>query len=80
MAAQARPAALPALAPPVETISGTTLTQVFTLQAGWNAIYLGVEPVNPSPLVNEGTATQPQWVHESPHGGGLRRPGGLWRA
>ena len=40
------------------------MTQTFTLSAGWNAIYLSVEPMNPSPLVNQGTAEQPQWVHE----------------
>ncbi len=48
----ARPAALSLHTPPAETISGAVLTQVFTLQAGWNAIYLGVEPINPSPVVN----------------------------
>ncbi|GEM_PF-2540966 len=40
------------------------ITQTFTLQAGWNAIYLEVEPVNTSPLVNRGTAAAPIWVHE----------------
>lgn len=51
-AAQARPAAIPAQAPPTETFAGAIVTQVFTLSAGWNAIYLGVEPINPSPLVD----------------------------
>jgi SdrD B-like domain len=35
-----------------ETFSGATVTQQFELHAGWNAIYLGVEPVNPSPVTN----------------------------
>lgn len=59
-----RPAALTALTPPEETIADAIVTQVFTLQAGWNAVYLGVEPINPSPLVNEGTTEMPAWVHE----------------
>jgi hypothetical protein len=63
-AEMARPRAVPDLAPPVETVSGAVLTQTFTLQAGWNAIYLGVEPINSSPLVNKGTTDKPQWVHE----------------
>ncbi len=45
---------------------GNTVTQTLTLQAGWNAIYLEVEPVNPSPLINEGTEEDPVWVHEQP--------------
>lgn len=44
--------------------SGATVTQTFTLAGGWNTIYLEVEPINPSPLVNEGTEAQPLWVHE----------------
>ncbi|MBX2997479.1 MAG: hypothetical protein KF893_03130 [Caldilineaceae bacterium] len=44
--------------------SGATVTQTFTLAGGWNTIYLEVEPINPSPLVNEGTEAQPIWVHE----------------
>ncbi len=44
--------------------AGPVITQTFTLQAGWNAIYLEVEPVNTSPLVNRGTAAAPLWVHE----------------
>ena len=50
--AQALPAAIPAQAPPTETFAGAIVTQVFSLQAGWNAIYLGVEPINPSPMTN----------------------------
>ena len=45
-------------------ISGAIITQTFSLSAGWNTIYLGVEPVNTSALVNEGTEAQPLWVHE----------------
>ena len=36
-----------------------TTTQTFTLQAGWNAIYLEVEPINTSPLVNIGPQRGP---------------------
>ena len=63
-AAQARPAAIPAQAPPTETFSGAIVTQVFTLQAGWNAIYLGVEPINGSQLGSDGVPTQSvmEWV------------------
>lgn len=32
--------------------SGDMLTQTFTLQAGWNTIYLEVDPINTSPLVD----------------------------
>jgi len=64
VAVPARPAALPALAPPVETMSGANVTQVFSLQAGWNAIYLGVEPINGSPHGSDGVPTQSvmEWV------------------
>jgi len=44
--------------------AGTVTTQSFTLNAGWNTIYLEVEPINTSPLVNLGTAAEPIWVHE----------------
>lgn len=59
----------PAAAPagPLASADAATspvITQTFTLQAGWNAIYLEVEPVNTSSLVNRGTATAPIWVHE----------------
>jgi hypothetical protein len=46
--------------------SGNTITQDITLNAGWNAIYLEVEPDNPAPLVNVGTAEDPIWVPEQP--------------
>jgi hypothetical protein len=45
-------AAVPALIPPQETFAGAVMAQTFTLSAGWNAIYLGVEPINLSPLVD----------------------------
>jgi hypothetical protein len=62
--AQALPAAIPVQAPPTETFSGAIVTQVFSLQAGWNAIYLGVEPINASPLGSDGIPTQSvmEWV------------------
>jgi hypothetical protein len=44
--------------------SGPATTQTFALQAGWNAIYLEVEPINTSALVNVGTAEKPIMVHE----------------
>ncbi len=44
---------------PVFTSAGAVVTQTFTLAAGWNAIYLEVEPINNSPLVNVGTADDP---------------------
>lgn len=53
------PEAAPALASP-----GLLVTQVFTLSAGWNTIYLEVEPVNGSPLVNVGAEGDPIWVPE----------------
>ena len=34
--------------------AGQVVTQTFTLHAGWNTIYLEVEPANPSPLVGVG--------------------------
>lgn len=40
-------------------VDGAILTQTFTLQPGWTSIYLEVEPINDSPLVNVGTADQP---------------------
>lgn len=40
------------------------LAQTFTLHAGWNTIYLEVEPVNPSPLINIGTDADPILVPE----------------
>ncbi len=50
--------------PIASSVVGPVITQAFTLQAGWNAIYLEVEPINTSPLVNIGTAADPIWVHE----------------
>lgn len=47
----------------VET-EGNTVTQTVTLHAGWNAIYLEVEPINTSPLINKGTEEEPVWRHE----------------
>ncbi len=44
--------------------AGQVVTQTFTLRAGWNTIYLEVEPINTSPLTNTGTLTQPIWIHE----------------
>jgi hypothetical protein len=60
----ARPSSLPAQDPPAETIDGAVVTQVFTLNEGWNAIYLGVEPVNESPKGADGVATLSimEWV------------------
>jgi hypothetical protein len=34
------------------TAAGQVVTQTFTLRAGWNTIYLEVEPINDSPLVD----------------------------
>ena len=45
---------------------GNVITQTLTLHAGWNAIYLEVEPRNPAPLVNAGTEEEPIWVHAQP--------------
>lgn len=50
--------------PVASAVTGPVITQTLTLSAGWNAIYLEVEPVNTSPLVNVGTDTDPIWVHE----------------
>ncbi len=44
--------------------SGTEMLQTFTLQAGWNTLYLEVEPVNTSPLINIGTAAAPVMIPE----------------
>ena len=55
-AAAAAPAARPAGAAGCAAPDpGATHTQTFTLQGGWNAIYLEVEPLNTSPLTNIGT-------------------------
>ena len=56
----------PTPAPPqfTEVSAGGLVTQTFSLKPGWNTIYLGVEPVNPSPLVNQGTEEEPLMVHE----------------
>lgn len=43
---------------------GTQLAQTFTLHAGWNTIYLEVEPVNTSALINIGTEADPIMVPE----------------
>jgi hypothetical protein len=53
-----------ALSPGNLDAAGQVVTQTFRLHAGWNTIYLEVEPINPSPLKNEGTAEDPVWVHE----------------
>lgn len=46
-------AALHAEAVAVEpVVLGHVITQTFTLTGGWNSIYLEVEPINPSPLVD----------------------------
>jgi len=34
--------------------SGQVITQTFTLHAGWNTIYIEVDPINPSPLIGVG--------------------------
>jgi hypothetical protein len=44
--------------------SGAIVTQTFNLDGGWNTIYLEVEPINPSPLVNEGSSANPLWLHQ----------------
>mgnify|MGYP001480256948 FL=1 len=50
-AVQAAPLLRPAAAAAV-TASGALVTQTFTLQAGWNTIYLEVEPINTSPVTD----------------------------
>ncbi len=45
-------------------VGGNTVTHTLTLRAGWNAVYLEVEPDNPSPLINQGTEEEPIWVHK----------------
>jgi hypothetical protein len=52
-AAEVRSMASSALAIPTvtESYSGAIVEQTFTLEAGWNPIYLGVEPINPSAYV-----------------------------
>ncbi|RME42431.1 MAG: hypothetical protein D6791_17745, partial [Chloroflexi bacterium] len=40
-------------------VEGAVVTQTFELRQGWTAIYLEVEPINDSPLVNKGTPDQP---------------------
>ena len=42
--------------------TGAVVTQVFTLHAGWNAIYLGVEPINESPGDGVPTLSVMEWV------------------
>ncbi|NOZ72203.1 MAG: hypothetical protein GXP38_09860 [Chloroflexi bacterium] len=46
------------------SVDGAILTQTFNLRAGWTSIYLEVEPINDSTLVNIGTAEQPIMVPE----------------
>jgi hypothetical protein len=47
------------------TGDAATTTQTFILHGGWNAIYLEVEPVNTSPLVNiADPGEDPVWVYE----------------
>ncbi len=46
--------------------AGQRMSQTFTLRAGWNAIYLELEPDNPSPLVNVGTTAEPYMIHAEP--------------
>lgn len=60
------PAFVPALASAQAQLGtdGVQLAQTFTLHAGWNTIYLEVEPVNTSPLVNIGTEADPIMVPE----------------
>ncbi len=41
--------------------AGQVVTQTFTLSAGWNTIYLEVEPTNPSPLVGVGLLFSMGW-------------------
>ncbi|MBC8447964.1 MAG: hypothetical protein H8D78_09455 [Chloroflexi bacterium] len=41
--------------------AGQVVTQTFTLQAGWNTIYLEVEPSNSSPLVGVGLLFSAGW-------------------
>jgi hypothetical protein len=41
--------------------AGQVVTQTFTLSAGWNTIYLEVEPINPSPLVGVGWLFSAGW-------------------
>ena len=41
------------------SVNGAILTQTFTLNEGWNSIYLEVEPINNAPLINVGTAEEP---------------------
>lgn len=50
-----------------ELVTGATMTQDFTLQPGWNAIYLGVEPLNGSPLGADGAPTLSvmEWVFQA---------------
>lgn len=43
---------------------GDTVTQTFSLQAGWNAVYLEIEPHNPSAVINVGTVQDPLWAPE----------------
>ena len=56
----------PTPAPPqfTEVSAGGLVTQTFSLKPGWNTIYLGVEPVNPSRPVNQGAEEEPLMVHE----------------
>lgn len=47
-----------------ELIAGALVEQTFSLSAGWNAIYLGVEPINGSPPGSDGVPEQSvmEWV------------------
>jgi hypothetical protein len=64
-AAPAAPAARSTYALSSDTTDPVTTTQTFGLVAGWNAIYLEVEPINTSPLVNIAPPNEdPVMVHE----------------
>ncbi len=57
-----------------EALAGAILTQSFNLQPGWNAIYLGVEPINESPIDTDGAPSLSviEWVFK-----GLAEAGAL---
>lgn len=53
-----------ALSPSNVVATGQVVTQTFTLHAGWNTIYLEVEPTNSSPLVGVGLLFSAGWSAE----------------
>ncbi len=61
---ETRPVAVLPLGNSNVVAAGQVVTQTFTLSAGWNTIYLEVEPINASPLVGVGLLFSAGWSSE----------------